>query len=116
MLLMTRFQNWKICAGGGGMMQFNCHPQVFGVIRVIENQITTLQPYNARYTGDHRSIIRRRYAEMITRISIDLCSFSPLGGISELSLSATSGIAQPAACPGQPVQMTRVTSTRSSGS
>ena len=29
------------------------------VIRVIEDQITTLRPYNARYTGDHRSIFRK---------------------------------------------------------
>jgi hypothetical protein len=28
------------------------------VIRVIEDQITTLRPYNARYTGDHRSFFR----------------------------------------------------------
>ena len=28
----------------------------------------------ARYTGDHRSIFRKRYAEMITRISLDLAS------------------------------------------
>jgi hypothetical protein len=26
---------------------------------VIEEQITTLRPYNARYTGDHRSIVRK---------------------------------------------------------
>src|SRR5512140_3345232 len=32
----------------------------------IEDQITTLRPYNARYTGDHRSIFRKRYTEMIT--------------------------------------------------
>jgi hypothetical protein len=31
----------------------------FGVIRVIEDQITTLRPYNARYTGDPRSIFRK---------------------------------------------------------
>jgi hypothetical protein len=31
------------------------HPLVIGVIRVIEEQITTLRPYNGRYTGDHRS-------------------------------------------------------------
>jgi nucleoside-diphosphate-sugar epimerase len=41
------------------------------VIRVIEDQITTLRPYNARYTGDPRSIFRKRYTEMITRISLD---------------------------------------------
>src|SRR5439155_23786318 len=41
-------------------------------IRVIEDQITTLRTYNARYTGDHRSSFRKRYAEMITRISLDL--------------------------------------------
>ena len=29
--------------------------RVIGVIRVIEDQITTLRLYNARYTGDHRS-------------------------------------------------------------
>jgi hypothetical protein len=29
-------------------------PHKIGVIRVIEDQITTLRPYNARYTGDHR--------------------------------------------------------------
>jgi hypothetical protein len=39
------------------------------VIRVIEDQITTLRPYNARYTGDHRSNFRERYGEMITRVS-----------------------------------------------
>jgi hypothetical protein len=39
---------------------------------VIEDQIATLRPYNARYTGDHRSIFRKRYAEMITRISLDM--------------------------------------------
>jgi hypothetical protein len=50
---------------------------ILGVIRVIEDQITTLRPYNARYTGDHRSIFRKRYAEMITRISLDLERFSP---------------------------------------
>jgi hypothetical protein len=44
---------------------------LIGVIRVIEDQITTLRPYNARYTGDHRSIFRKRYAEMITRVSLD---------------------------------------------
>jgi hypothetical protein len=43
-----------------------------GVIRVIEDQITTLRPYDARYTGDHRSIIWKRYTEMITRVSLDL--------------------------------------------
>src|SRR2546430_11707163 len=48
-----------------------------GVIRVIEDQITTLRPYNARYTGDHRSIFRKRYAEMITRISLDMRAFGP---------------------------------------
>jgi hypothetical protein len=47
-------------------------PRRFGVIRVIEDQITTLRPYNARYTGDHRSIFRKRYMEMITRVSLDL--------------------------------------------
>jgi 3-(3-hydroxy-phenyl)propionate hydroxylase len=41
------------------------------VIRVIEDQITTLRPYNARYTGDPRSIFRKRYMEMITRVSLD---------------------------------------------
>jgi hypothetical protein len=46
--------------------------EIIGVIRVIEDQITTLRPYNARYTGDHRSIFRKRYAEMITRVSLDL--------------------------------------------
>jgi hypothetical protein len=40
--------------------------------RVIEDQITTLRPYNARYTGDPRSIFRKRYMEMITRVSLDL--------------------------------------------
>jgi hypothetical protein len=49
--------------------------QIIGVIRVIEDQITTLRPYNARYTGDHRSIFRKRYAEMITRVSLDLVSY-----------------------------------------
>jgi hypothetical protein len=29
-----------------------------GVIRVIEDQITTLRPYNARYTGDHRKFLK----------------------------------------------------------
>ena len=43
-----------------------------GVIRVIEDQIATLRPYNARYTGDPRSIFRKRYTEMITRVSPDL--------------------------------------------
>jgi hypothetical protein len=46
------------------------------VIRVIENQITTLRPYNARYTGDHRSIFRKRYTEMITRVSLVLCDLN----------------------------------------
>ena len=41
-----------------------------GVIRVIEDQITTLRPYNARYTGDPRSIFRKRYTEMITHVSL----------------------------------------------
>jgi len=50
---------------------------VIGVIRVIEDQITTLRPYNARYTGDHRSIVRKRYAEMITRVSSDLLGPPP---------------------------------------
>ncbi len=45
-----------------------------GVIRVIEDQITTLRPYNARYTGDPRSIFRKRYTEMITRVSLDMCT------------------------------------------
>jgi len=40
-----------------------------GVIRVTEGQITTLRPYNARYTGDNRSIFRKRHAEIITRVS-----------------------------------------------
>ena len=48
-----------------------------GVIRVIEDQITTLRPYNARYTGDHRSIFRKRYTEMITRVSLDMSAFDP---------------------------------------
>jgi hypothetical protein len=43
-----------------------------GVIRVIENQITALRPYNARYTDDNRSIFRKRNAEIITRVSPDL--------------------------------------------
>jgi hypothetical protein len=34
----------------------------------IEDQILPFG-HNARYTGDHRSIFRKRYAEMITRIS-----------------------------------------------
>jgi hypothetical protein len=44
---------------------------------VIETQITTLRPYNARYTGDNRSIFRKGHAEIITRISPDIyaCSF-----------------------------------------
>ena len=46
--------------------------RIFGSIRVIEDQITTLRPYNARYTGDHRSIFRKRYVEMITRVSLDM--------------------------------------------
>jgi len=46
--------------------------QILGVIRVIEDQITTLRPYNARYTGDHRSIFRKRYRKMITRVSTDM--------------------------------------------
>jgi hypothetical protein len=33
--------------------------RVAAVIRVIEDQITTLRPYNARYTGDRRSIFRK---------------------------------------------------------
>jgi trans-aconitate methyltransferase len=41
------------------------------VIWVIEDQITILRPYNARYTGDPRSVFRKRYAEMITRVSLD---------------------------------------------
>lgn len=45
--------------------------QVIGVIRVIKDQITTLRPYNARYMGDHRSIFRKRYRKMITRVSLD---------------------------------------------
>jgi hypothetical protein len=32
---------------------------VFGVIRVIEEQITTLRPYNGGYTGDNRLIFRK---------------------------------------------------------
>ena len=52
----------------------NCQPPVFGVIRVIENQITILRPYNTRYTGVPRSIFRKRYMEMITRVSLDLVS------------------------------------------
>ena len=44
-------------------------PRGVGVIRVIEDQITALRPYNARYTGDHRSIFRERFVEMITRVS-----------------------------------------------
>ncbi len=39
---------------------------------MIEDRITTLRPYNARYTGDHRSFFREGYAEMITRVSLDL--------------------------------------------
>ena len=57
------------------------HEQIFGVIRVIEDQITTLRPYNARYTGDHRSIFRKRYAEMITRVSLDLSAYRSAGWI-----------------------------------
>jgi hypothetical protein len=44
-------------------------------IRVIEDQITALRPYNARYTDDHRSIFRKGYAEMVTRISLYLISY-----------------------------------------
>jgi len=40
-----------------------------GVMRVIEDQITALRPYNARYTGDHRSIFRKSNRKMITRVS-----------------------------------------------
>jgi hypothetical protein len=52
--------------------------RIAAVIRVIEDQITTRRPYNARYTGDHRSIFRRRYAEMITRVSLVRCGRSGL--------------------------------------
>ena len=45
---------------------------------MIEDQITTLRPYNARYTGDHRSIFRKRYRKMITRVSADLRLFEPI--------------------------------------
>jgi hypothetical protein len=43
--------------------------RIFGVVRVIEEQITTLRPFNVRYTGDHRQIFRKRKAEMITCLS-----------------------------------------------
>jgi hypothetical protein len=49
--------------------------RIIGAIRVIEDQITTLRPYNARYTGDPRSIFQKRYTEMITRVSLDLISY-----------------------------------------
>jgi len=39
---------------------------------MIEDQITTLRPYNARYMGDLRSIFQKRYAEMITCESLVL--------------------------------------------
>lgn len=45
-------------ASGGGWHGRGQHR--VGVIRVIEEQITTLRPYNGRYTGDHRSIFRAR--------------------------------------------------------
>jgi len=59
---------WTFC------VCFNaCSPpawqHLFGVIRVIKRQITTLRPYNARYTGDNRSIFRKRHAKIITRVS-----------------------------------------------
>jgi len=46
---------------------------------VIEDKITTLRPYNARYTGDHRSIFRKRYTEMITRVSLVLRELAAVG-------------------------------------
>jgi len=49
--------------------------RIIGAIRVIEDQITTLRPYNARYTDDPRSIFQKRYTEMITRVSLDLISY-----------------------------------------
>jgi hypothetical protein len=53
-------------------------PRTTAVIRVIENQITTLRPYNARYTGDNRSIFRKRYMEIITLVSLVLLGFAGL--------------------------------------
>jgi hypothetical protein len=55
----------------------NHRPRRIGVIRVIEDQITTLRPYNARYTGDHRSIFRKRYRKMITRVSLVMQLLGP---------------------------------------
>jgi hypothetical protein len=69
------------CLAGTGLTldqaeQPNGHHELKTFIRVIEDQITTLRPYNARYTGDHRSSFRKRYAEMITRISLDMHEIS----------------------------------------
>ena len=58
-------------------------PLVIGAIRVIEDQITTLRPYNARYTGDPRSIFQKRYTEMITRVSLVLLGSGPPAGRGE---------------------------------
>jgi hypothetical protein len=66
------------------------HNEIFGIIRVIEDKITTLRPYNARYTGDHRSIFRKRYAEMITRVSLDLISYQN-DGIGSMAVTRKAG-------------------------
>ena len=66
-LAITGRSEFELAARSAGLPKLR-----FGVIRVIEDQITTLWPYNARYTGDPRSIFRKRYTEMITRVSLDL--------------------------------------------
>ena len=66
-LATTGRSEFELAARSAGLPKLR-----FGVIRVIEDQITTLWPYNARYTGDPRSIFRKRYTEMITRVSLDL--------------------------------------------
>ena len=62
--------NRLICSHARTAKRGNGQREIIGVIRVIEDQITTLRPYNARYTGDPRSIFRKRYMEMITRVSL----------------------------------------------
>jgi hypothetical protein len=62
---------------------------------VIEDQITTLRPYNARYTGDPRSIFRKRYMEMITRVSLDLCGVAAVAATGRVGALSSTSFARP---------------------
>jgi hypothetical protein len=74
---------WLICVSQ--LTGRHCRqPRRFGVIWVIEDHRAPSGPYNARYTGDHRSSFRVRFAEKITRISLvlnGLATVRPTGSV-----------------------------------